>query len=192
LSDGATKAAPSPIRGIADLPFRRRDILDLLHLDAQRDAPDPDYAGYGHGVAPAIGLVSRQGGARLVRDALVIAVHSADEPQTAADDILLEFEVPELGAGCAVTTLLSDFLRVWLPRLEEAAGAARALVLVVCNAHAARIARPATAHDLPVHYPLGEVESWIHFDGDQGSLHLVADTWCVIDPHEGPAEEPNG
>jgi hypothetical protein len=167
--------------GIAELPFRRRDILDLLHLDTDREEPDPDYAGYGHGIAPVIGLASRRGGAQLVRDALVIAVHSADEPERPADDILLELAVPEVAAGHAVTVLLSDFLRVWLPRLRSDGDERRPIVLVVCNAHHARLARPPAARGVPLHYPLGEVESWIHFDGGQGSLRLVADAWCLLE-----------
>jgi hypothetical protein len=165
-----------PIRAIGELPFERRDVLDLLNLRAPRDAPDPDYAGYGHARVDAIHLEASGGEARLVRDALLIAVHSADEPEELDDDIELEFVVPAVADDYSVTVLLSRFLPVWLPRVG---GDERAVVLVVCNPHRAAIARPAAlaASGTRFYYPLGDVESWLETGDGRRSLHLVAEAW---------------
>ena len=168
-----------PIRAIADLPFHRLDALDLLNLRAERDAPDADYAGYGHARVDAIYLEAQGAEAdppRLVRDALLIAVHSADDPEALDDDLELEFVVPEVADDYSVTVLLSRFLPTWLPRV---CGDERAVVLVVCNPHHARLAVPATlaASGTRFYYPLGDVESWLEVVDGRRELRLVATAW---------------
>ena len=120
----------TPIRAIADLPFVRRDVLDLLNLRHHRAAPDPDYTGFGHARLDALQLAGDAGEPIEVRGALVIAVHSMEEPEELPGDIDLEFFLPEVSEDHSVTVLLSAFLRVWLPLIR---GDERAIVLVVCN-----------------------------------------------------------
>jgi hypothetical protein len=149
------------IRSIADLPFVERDAHELLALD--RDEPDPDYAGYGWARVREIWLESALG-AHPVADAVVVAIHSADDAEPVVGDIELEFEVP----GGAVSVLLSAFLDRWLPRLPPDGP----VVLAVCNDHGAAI--PHRDGRL-LWYPVGPVEAWL--DVDTGRIRLVADRW---------------
>ena len=168
-----------PIRRIADLPFREREAFDLLHLDEIRDAPDADYAGYGHGRVDAVWLEGRDGAEpRLVRDALVLALHSCDDGAPLADDIELEFVIDEVADGYSVTALLSTFLEQWLPRVSRDE---RAIVLVACNPHRAVLSRPAPLATAPIHYALGDVESWLDPDDGGPRIRLVADTWRTME-----------
>ena len=52
----------TPIRAIADLPFVRRDVRDLLNLSHHRATPDPDYTGFGHARVDALQLAGDVGG----------------------------------------------------------------------------------------------------------------------------------
>jgi len=54
---------------ILELPFRERVVRDLLHLDQERAAPDPEYAGYGWARVGQLWLDDA-----LVEDALVLAL----------------------------------------------------------------------------------------------------------------------
>src|SRR5687768_218110 len=133
---------PTPIRAIADLPFVRRDVLDLLNLRHDRAEPDPDYTGFGHARVDALQLESEEGDPVEVREALVIAVHSMEKPEELPGDIDLEFILPEVSANHSVVVLLSAFLRVWLPLVR---GDERAIVLVVCNPNQTVLPAPAEA-----------------------------------------------
>lgn len=156
---------------IAELPFAERPLHELLHLDRDRDRPSREYAGFGWSHAPSLWLESgpSDGGCH-VRDAIVLALHSADDSAALADDIDLEFECPD-GAVCV---LASTFLAHWLPRLPRAS----AIVLALCNPHRARL-RPPTGIAVPLHYGLGEVASWSE-SSDDGShrIILTAEQWC--------------
>lgn len=155
---------------IADLPFRERPVLELLNLEGDRDEPDPDYAGYGWARVPSVFLDDVE-----VRDALVLALHSADDGEPLPDDIELEFE---LSGGGAVTVLLSQFLADWLPKLPRAP----VIVLAMCNPHRADLDVEA---GVPLYYAAGDVESWL--DESEGPypdrLRLAAeDSWARLDP----------
>jgi hypothetical protein len=150
---------------ITGLPFRERPVLELLHLTGDRDVPDPDYAGFGHARVPRLVLASRAG-RDLIDDALILALHSADDGAPLPDDLELEFV---LDGGSALVRL-SDFLPRWLPRLRRDE---RAIVLAMCNPHRAAIARPAAAAGVPLHYAIGDVESWL----DDDLIRLSADAW---------------
>ena len=168
------------IRSIAELPFAERSLLTLLHLDEQRDSPDLDFAGYGYGRADSLWL-ARHDHPELVqvKDALILALHSADEGEVLAGDVELEFEVEAVAPGYSVTVLLSDFMRIWLSRIG---GAERAIVLALCNPHRAVLPRPASSGSTPLYYAIGNVDSWGDWDEDGGqSLTLVADDWRVAE-----------
>ncbi|HEY5926442.1 MAG TPA: hypothetical protein VIV11_32370 [Kofleriaceae bacterium] len=141
---------------ILDLPFRERDVLELLNLDEERDAPDYNYAGYGWARVDEVWLDDTP-----VRDALLLAIHSPDDSPPVTGDIELEFELPEQPSVGAMT---STFLDKWLPTLPRAS----ALVLVLCNPHRAELQRPNAAAG-PLYYAHGDVESWLdhHDAGDR-------------------------
>jgi hypothetical protein len=150
---------------IGDLPFRAGDPVEVLRLDRF----DPDYGGTGYCHLDRVWLESRGGGepAR-VANALVLALHSPEEPEALDDDIELEFY------DQGVTVLLSKFLAGWLPRI---AGGEHAVVLALCNPRAATVAAPAAAAGVPVWYALGDVESWLDEDEGGRRVRLVADAW---------------
>lgn len=154
---------------IGELPFRERPILELLHFDDDRHEVDRTYAGYGWAHVPRIWV-----GDTPVDDALVLALHSADDGEVLADDIELEFELP---AGPPVSVLASQFLDVWLPMLPPAS----AVVLAMCNPHHAVLRHP-TAAGVPVYAASSDVESWL--DEDKGGrLELSTDgTWATLTP----------
>ncbi len=157
------------IRSVGQIPFRRQAPLALLHLDGDRDAVDEDYTGFGHARLDALTLVGA-GGPVEVRDALVLALHCADPGEALSDDVELEFVLDS--AGVSVSAPLSTFLAAWLPALRDGE---RAVVLALCNPHRAAVRRPAgLAPSTPLHYALGDVESWLH-----GGVRLVADAWRV-------------
>lgn len=144
-------------------------MLELLHLAEDRDEPAQDYAGFGWAQVDEIWLAIGDDDGERVTDALVLALHSADDGPALADDIELELELPE----GPVTVLLSDFLARWLPKLPPA----RAIVLALCNPHGATLRRPPGAVvPVPVHYGRGDVQSWR--DGDR--ILLTAEAWCQL------------
>ena len=174
----------SAVHSIADLPFHERPVLELLHLAAHRVAPDRDYAGYGWARVPRVWLTTPMEAARPVDDALVLALHSADDAEVLADDIELYFE---LDAQVPVTVLASRFLARWLPRLPQDAAA---LVLVLCNPHHAILPpfpvpllplAPLPLTAVPVFYAHGDVESWLERTaaGDH-RLELLAPAWSTV------------
>ncbi|MBX3215896.1 MAG: hypothetical protein KF850_27905 [Labilithrix sp.] len=153
---------------IAEVPFHERPVLELLNLTGERQAPDPDYTGYGWARVPRLWLAEHGAPPRAVDDGLLLALHCPDDGEPLADDIELYFELP--GAG-PVTVLASRFFAVWLPRMP---GDAAAIVLALCNPHGSHLATP-PATRLPVHYALGEVESWQ--SRDDGRIELRAPRW---------------
>jgi hypothetical protein len=153
---------------VADLPFRERPLLELLNLDGDRDEPDADYAGYGWARAGHLWLATERGAPQRVDDALVLALHTADDAEAMRDDIDLEFELPDRRP---VAVLASLFLAVWLPKLPRDP---TAVVLALCNPHRARLLPPAVAPG-PVWYAHGDVTSWI--DRATREVHLVGERW---------------
>ena len=165
---------PLPAVGtIAELPFRERPEIEVLHLDEDRDVPDLDYAGYGWARVDRLWLAD-EAGVRSADDALVLALHSADDGEPLADDLELEFE---LGPDRSVLVLASMFLATWLPRLPRDPAA---IVLAMCNPHRASIRSPAIS--APLYYALGDVDSWLELDDGGSRVWLTAPTWCTLLP----------
>jgi hypothetical protein len=166
-------AGRAPIRSLAEIPFDRCDPLALLGLREARAEPDPDYVRFGHARLDRIWL--DDGDKRnAVRGALLLALHSCDLGEPRPDDVVLEFFVDEVAPGYSVTALLSAFLAARLPALR---GDEEAIVLAMCNPHRAALAHPAAAGPVPVHYALGDVESWL--DLDLPGVRLRAPAWRV-------------
>lgn len=158
---------------IAELPFRERPALELLALDRDRAEPDHDYAGYGWARIDRLWLATAAAPPQHIDDALVLALHSADDGEAFADDIELEFELP---GRSPVAVLASLFLERWLPRLPRAS----AIVLALCNPHRATLR--AAGPGVPIHYGLGDVVAWLELDDRGDRIRLTADTWCTLRP----------
>lgn len=158
---------------IAELPFLERPLFELLDLEVDRPGINRDYSGFGWARVDSVWLESDDGSAHRVDDALVLALHTADDGEAMADDLELEFDLPDR----PVTVLATAFLERWLPKLPQGA----AIVLVVCNRHRAALPRP-TAARVPVHYPLGDVGAWHVRDPDEVSdrIVLAAADWCTL------------
>lgn len=156
---------------IAELPFRERPVVELLNLTGDRSTPDHDYAGYGWARVGTIWCVDDTG-RYSVDDALVLALHTADDADAIAGDVELEFELPD---HPPVSVLTSAFLERWLPVLPRAS----AIVLALCNPHRATLSRPATA-TAPVHYAHGDVTSWLDRTDGGARIELVADSWSTL------------
>ena len=158
---------------IGELPFVERPVRELLHLDVDREQPSRDYSGFGWALVDAVWLEAGEQPARRIDEALVIALHTADDAEQLSDDLELELELPDR----SVTVLASAFLDRWLPRLPHGS----AIVLAICNPHRAMLRRPAAA-TVPVHYALGDVASWR--EAAPGELRdrilLTADHWCTL------------
>ncbi|MGE0871993.1 MAG: hypothetical protein AB7P03_25770 [Kofleriaceae bacterium] len=156
---------------IGDLPFHERPVRELLGFDDQRDEVDHDYAGYGWARIDEIWLNDTR-----VTDALVVAVHSADDAEDVAGDIDLELELDD--GRASVSVLATVFLARWLPRLPRDV---RAIVLVVCNPHRSRLG-PVACATLPIHYPLGDATAWLDEDDLGTRIRIAAETWCTLEP----------
>jgi len=156
---------------ITELPFIEQPVLELLNLDGDRSTPDLDYAGYGWSQAGRIWCQGASEGA-WVDDALLLALHTADDADAIAGDIELEFELP---GQPPVSVLLSAFLERWLPLLPQRS----AIVLALCNPHRATLLHPPAAR-VPVHYAFGDVTSWL--DDEHGRIDLVAESWSTLRP----------
>lgn len=173
-----------PIQSIAEIPFHPRDPVDLLGLVAGRDEIDRTYYGYGYGRIESLCLHSSdQLDPVIVRDALILALHSADEGEVLSDDIELEFfidevELPDPDEDYSVMVLLSDFLDKWLPRI---AGGERTIVLAACNPHHATIARPAIAVRTPVYYAIGDVVATMEDIDGRRIIDLSAENWHLAE-----------
>jgi hypothetical protein len=151
---------------ISDLPFHEGDPAQVLRLDQN----DPDFSDVGWCRLPEVWLDSRQGEpSLLVHDALVLALHSPEEPEPLSDDVELEFW------DQGVSVLLSKFLALRLPALRDAAD--RAIVLALCNPLDATLPAPAAAGGVPVWFGLGDVESWLEEDHAGRRIRLSADVW---------------
>lgn len=159
------------ISAIAELPFHRRPPLELLGLTEDRATVDHDYTGFGWAVVEHVALASAATGqVDDLTDALVVAVHAADDGPAMAADVELEFVIGDRGLLVPLTT----FLATWLPRLPTTS----VVVLATCNPHGATLP---SVGGRSYHYGLGPVDSWLDLDADGeltgARVRLVADTW---------------
>jgi len=163
-----------PIIRIDEIPFLQRDAQDLLNLGVHREIPDGDYTGFGYALIEEIRLEAFALSEPIVlRDVLLLAMHSIEDPGESPDDLELEFFVPEVSADYSVTVLLSMFLSIWLPKIRARESA---IVLAVCNPHEIRLPTPTTGNT-PFYYPLGDVESWLEAEDGRRIPCLTAAGW---------------
>jgi hypothetical protein len=160
------------VRTIGDVPFRRRPIDDLLALRGARTPLDA-YTGFGYAHATELVLEDARGARGVLRRVLVLAMHAADGGPALPADVELEFVVDE-AADDSVVVLASDFLHWWLPRLRAEASPT-AVVLALCNPHAAHLGHLAAAADADLYYATSDVFSMWRRDDDRP--HLFAQRW---------------
>lgn len=167
---------------IVELPFVERSLRALLDLDIDRDQPNRAYSGFGWAHADTVWLEAGDGTAHRVDDALVLALHTADDAELLADDLELELELPDRPPVSVYSVLASVFLDRWLPRLPQHS----AIVLAICNPHRAVLRRPAAAA-VPVYQALGDVVAWYEpasgdpAPGEPGDrILLSAEDWCTL------------
>lgn len=158
------------LRSLADLPFEPHNPETLLGIVRGRPEPDQDYAGYGWALVERILLEDVQG-VREVRDALLIAVHSADVQPPPPQPIDLEFEVGDQ----AYVVALPRFLEVVASRLPIAG---RPIVLAMCNPQAVDVEIPRALAPM-AHYAHGDVIAWLDERPDGEQLRLSASRWCT-------------
>lgn len=184
-------------RSLAELPFRRDEPLALLGLvpgpDGQwRSEPDHDYGGFGWAEVEALVLEGDDGSRRTIGPALVLALHSTDEPSPDDGVIELELELHDVGPDVeaepeanpsasdpaeplVIRAPLDRFLDVWLPRLPASAPH---VALALCNPLHLDPARPASLGARNLHYAYGDVLSWLDHQGDRpASIRLRAHAW---------------
>ncbi|MCA9714794.1 MAG: hypothetical protein H6713_03185 [Myxococcales bacterium] len=198
--------AKTEIRSVRDLPFPELDRFTLLHLSPDRVDADLDNYGFGYGRLDAIALVEHAGDqrTRVVRDALVLALHAWDNAEPDAHDIELSFwldddeyyeeEDPD-DDNLVVLAPLRLFLRKRLPELvaDFNARAARAgappiadVVLALCNPFRAVIERPPGLVTPPIYYPIGNATSRMESDrarevwDPDATLCLDAEEWLRL------------
>lgn len=154
---------------IADIPFVERDTLEVLALDVDRVSPDADYAGFGWTRVDRVLLTAPQRPDVVVDDAIVVALHSADEqPEDGDLDLLFEIGDESLVVG----------LSRWLPHMLAQLPAQRPVVLALCNPRRVAIASEAAV----LHYAYGDVTSWLDPDPGGPQLRLTARRWLVNTP----------
>lgn len=174
----------APPRSLAELPFERDEPLALLGLRPGPDGvwkrePDHDYAAFGWSEVDALVLEADDGLRTTVGPALVLALHSTDEPSPDAGVIELELDVLLDPEPITIRAPLDRFLDAWLPRLPAKAPH---VVLALCNPLDLDLARPAALGGRILHYAYGDVLSWLDHDDDPrdlelGRIRLHAHSW---------------
>lgn len=166
--------------GRPEITFEEREPLALLGLDRAwaPDEPDDDPTSYGWARVPRIVLSDASGHERVIRDALVVAVHSADDEPDLPRSLMLEFWLEHEGEPVAVLQRLTEFLA---ERVQPLLGREDDVVLALCNPRAQRIDRPVWLGHRRLHVARGDVKAWLDepTDGDAG-LRLSADRWYVL------------
>lgn len=172
-------------RSLAEIPFEREEVLALLGLrpgpdGALRSEPDLDYARFGWAEAEVLELEGEDGTRQLVGPALVLALHSTDEPSPDAGVIELELELhdhdddpAEEAEPLVIRAPLDRFLDAWLARLPANAPH---VVLALCNPLRLDPARPSAMGSRQLHYAYGDVLSWLDHD-DLPRIRLHAHQW---------------
>jgi hypothetical protein len=175
-----TASTLDAVAKVLDLPFRRGSAEAVLGLDHGGDHVDLDYAGFGWTMLPEVTLEDSTA-SWIATDALVVAVHSADDGAALPDDVELEFALGQGADGAPMGSAivpLSLFLRQWLPQLPDGA----VIVLAMCNPHRAQVVLPAEAGERPLYYAVGEVDSWLDQDAEGERIRLVAPLWRRAKP----------
>lgn len=173
-------------RSLTELPFARAEPRALLNLHPgqgghRRTAPEHDYAGFGWTEVDALVLSSDDGQRRIVGPALVLALHTADDPPTRppsqpdALELLFELDGDE-DEPLVVLAPFDRFMSAWLPHLPRSAPH---VVLALCNPQSITLPPIPSLGSRSLHYAHGDVSSWLDVDDDPATtqIRLHARAW---------------
>jgi hypothetical protein len=160
------------------LPFEEREPLTLLGIVRGRAESDREFGGYGYATVPAIELTAAGGPTQVVRDALVIAVHTPDELDEHATELELAFEVELDGELVIALVPLRRFLE---ERVAALLGDTKDVVLATCNPQDLRPQLPSWLGGRRLHFATGDVIAWLDHHGDgRETISLQAERWHIL------------
>ena len=163
---------------IEDLPFEEREPLSLLGIVRGRYEPDLDFCGYGWATVTEVELASSHGESTVVHHALVLALHTPDEPDEDACELEIELEVEMNAETVSVLVPLHRFLEVKVTPLVTGV---REVVLALCNPRALRPRVPAWLSGRQLHYATGDVIAWLDVQPDgRETIRLQAERWQAL------------
>lgn len=150
-----------PLTSLEALPFEQQELLWLLGVDQQRDAPDEDFDRFGWARAECLWLAAPSRPARPVRNALLVALHNADEPPEDGRAFELEFDAEIDGEELSYVMDLRRVLEAHVTPLLEPPGMPFDVVLALCNPHGLVVEPPTTSRPVQWHWARGDVQSWL-------------------------------
>jgi hypothetical protein len=164
---------------LEDLRFEARDPLSLLGIVRGRAEPDLEFAGYGYARVPELELVGADGPSTLVYDALVLALHTPDEPDETSTELELEFELELDGELVSALVPLHRFLELAAAPLV---GDATDVVLALCNPQSLRPTPPSwLVGPRRLHFATGDVIAWLDEHDGRETIRLHAERWDVLE-----------
>lgn len=168
---------------IEDLPFEEREPLALLGIVRGRTEPDLEFAGFGFATLSEVALAGASGPGTVVRDALVLALHTPDEPDEGENGLDVELEI-SLGdePDAQVVSILVPLQRFLEERAGEVVGDARDVVLALCNPRDLRPVPPCwLVGTRRLHFATGDVIAWLDIEDDgRERVRLQAERWHTM------------
>lgn len=172
---------------IEDLPFRCREPHELFGIVPGRIEPDlsGNYVEHGWVRLDEVALADGAGSTTILRDVVVVALHSPDldNPLASANEPEIELEL-RLGAEPAteIVAVIVPLSRFLAAHATGVIGDARDVLLAWCNPRRLRPAAPtwldATRR---LHFACGDVVSWLDpVEGGRGRFRFVAESWHAI------------
>lgn len=159
---------------LEDIPFTYAEPFALLGFDETRTEPDDAYEGFGWTRVSGVELVGAETGkCQRIDDALLVVAHTPDDAEPGS--LVLEFWLkgdPPLAVQVALPPFLDHHVKPLL-------GPETSIVLVVCNPHRDRIARPSWLGARRFVYAFGDVTAWL-VDGMR--YRLDAERWILEPP----------
>ncbi len=162
---------------IEDLPFEEREPLALLGIVRGREAPDLDYGGYGFARIDVLDLAGADDRTTEIRDALVLALHTPDDPPS-GKTLEIELEVELEGEEVSVIAPLQAFLERRAASIVEKTE----VVLALCNPRGVQPERPSwLTGGRRLHWAKGDVIAWLDvFDDGRERIRLQAESWHTM------------
>lgn len=179
---------------VEDLPFRRREPHDLFGIVPGRIEPDlsGNYTEHGWVRLDEIALADHTGSTTLLRDVLVVALHSPDldNPLASDDEPEVELEL-RVGTGpnAELVAVIVPLLRFLDARATDVIGDARDVLLAWCNPRRLRPSAPAWLDATRrLHFACGDVVSWLDpLEDGRTRFRLAAESWHTIAGAASPA-----
>ncbi|MCR9161035.1 MAG: hypothetical protein ACE37F_11410 [Nannocystaceae bacterium] len=154
---------------VADIPFERRDVLELLGLRGE-EAPDEQFDEHGWCRPTEVWL--DDGSARCVASPLLIAAHTPDEPLPGP--LMVELWVEHEGEPLAVRVPWTRFAE---ERIAPLLGPERDVVVALCNPQGKPLAPPPGLGGRTLHFAEGDVTAWLEPADGAPRISLTAQRW---------------